>query len=423
MTTTPREGGIQYWPTDWTAQCEAKCRKTGLQCPNTCDSQIPSLLAGRAQMDERWFSIQGRPVNLCRGHYRSWHARAKRLLTLPLIDGGHLSPRNRSGYGSIIIKADRINFPDNDGIVPVKIPPAWGWVSWRGNVPEGMLDRIPHYVKPDPFLKETAGEELYSSAMFPPEVLKRCLAPSWDDCPVGTMAYSQDGKHTWEKMVDGRWKFDGQEMYCTGPGDLAVLVKLPEPATRADMWRVAADIAHGMTKEIFDENYHCVPTPTSPALARIREYLCVGGLWNPELMEHDKVRDMVMLCRDELEKLHAADTTSALSILWSCGLLPSYYDTIEKAAEGVRDLVQSLRRDLHEPPPDVQELVLAQHGVMGTACSAKDWVPGEAMRYDLHSVRGGHVFAWLSAPLPQSQVLCCVICKKPQHELFPTIKG
>lgn len=284
MTTPkPREGGIQYWGVDWTAQCEAKCRKTGERCPHTCDSQIPSLIAGRTQMDASWFSIQGRPVNLCRGHYRSWHARARRLLTLPLIDGGHLSPGNRFAYGSIVIMADRIDFEKEDGNIKVRIPPAWGWVSWRGNVLEGMLERIPHYEKPTAgFIKEVEGRLSDANAMFPPDPLAQATAPS---------------------------------------------------------------------------------TPASPALARIREYLWTGGTWNPELMEHDKVRDLIILCRDELQKAHDEAT-----------------------------------------------------------CAMKDWVPGEAMRYDLHSVRGGHVFAWLSSPIPQSQVLCCVICKKPQHELFPTLK-
>ena len=36
--------------------------------------------------------------------------------------------------------------------------------------------------------------------------------------------------------------------------------------------------------------------------ARITEYLCVGGLWNPELMEHDKVRDLLMAVREYLRR-------------------------------------------------------------------------------------------------------------------------
>lgn len=135
-----REGGIQYWPSDWTMQCEARCRKTGERCPHKCNSMIPSLVAaGSPVADDKWYAVQGKPASLCQGHWRSWHARAKRLLTLPLIHGGHLSPMNRYGYGSIIIKADRIDFERPK----VKIPPAWGWIGWRGNVPEGLLERLP----------------------------------------------------------------------------------------------------------------------------------------------------------------------------------------------------------------------------------------------------------------------------------------
>ena len=41
----------------------------------------------------------------------------------------------------------------------------------------------------------------------------------------------------------------------------------------------------------------------SEVLDKISEYLQVGGNFNPELMEHDKVRDMVIECRDEIERL------------------------------------------------------------------------------------------------------------------------
>lgn len=32
--------------------------------------------------------------------------------------------------------------------------------------------------------------------------------------------------------------------------------------------------------------------------ARITEYLELGGLFNPELMDHDKVRDLLIACRE-----------------------------------------------------------------------------------------------------------------------------
>jgi hypothetical protein len=33
---------------------------------------------------------------------------------------------------------------------------------------------------------------------------------------------------------------------------------------------------------------------------RITEYLSAGGLFNPELMEHEKVRDLLIECRKAL---------------------------------------------------------------------------------------------------------------------------
>lgn len=37
-------------------------------------------------------------------------------------------------------------------------------------------------------------------------------------------------------------------------------------------------------------------------LARIQNYLGNGGLFNPEMMEHDKVRDLIMDCRTAIER-------------------------------------------------------------------------------------------------------------------------
>lgn len=38
-------------------------------------------------------------------------------------------------------------------------------------------------------------------------------------------------------------------------------------------------------------------------LERCSDYLKNGGLFNPELMDHNKVRDLVTDCRDEIETL------------------------------------------------------------------------------------------------------------------------
>jgi hypothetical protein len=37
---------------------------------------------------------------------------------------------------------------------------------------------------------------------------------------------------------------------------------------------------------------------------RITEYLSLGGLWNPELMDHDKVRDLLIDARAALTQEH-----------------------------------------------------------------------------------------------------------------------
>jgi len=37
-------------------------------------------------------------------------------------------------------------------------------------------------------------------------------------------------------------------------------------------------------------------------LSRIQSYLGNGGLFNPEMMEHDKVRDLIIDCREYIDK-------------------------------------------------------------------------------------------------------------------------
>lgn len=38
-------------------------------------------------------------------------------------------------------------------------------------------------------------------------------------------------------------------------------------------------------------------------IKQIDDYLQVGGFFNPELMDHDKVRDMLLDCRNEFEEI------------------------------------------------------------------------------------------------------------------------
>ncbi len=49
------------------------------------------------------------------------------------------------------------------------------------------------------------------------------------------------------------------------------------------------------------------PHPGIRLLERIQNYLEVGGLFNPEMMEHDKVRDLIIDCRDYISKSMLTD--------------------------------------------------------------------------------------------------------------------
>ena len=42
-------------------------------------------------------------------------------------------------------------------------------------------------------------------------------------------------------------------------------------------------------------------------VCRITEYLQLGGLFNPEMMDHDKVRDLLVDCRECLEQIQGFD--------------------------------------------------------------------------------------------------------------------
>lgn len=65
-------------------------------------------------------------------------------------------------------------------------------------------------------------------------------------------------------------------------------------------------------------NKECPPTPAAAQAGEtgraISGYLQAGGLFNPEMMKHDKVRDLLMRCRDELATLREqlAESRSAL---------------------------------------------------------------------------------------------------------------
>lgn len=56
--------------------------------------------------------------------------------------------------------------------------------------------------------------------------------------------------------------------------------------------------------------------------ARISEYLNLGGLWNPELMDHDEVRTMLIDARDVIEiAIRREDQRQMTDIMKLVGIL------------------------------------------------------------------------------------------------------
>jgi hypothetical protein len=47
---------------------------------------------------------------------------------------------------------------------------------------------------------------------------------------------------------------------------------------------------------------------TKDLINQITDYLSSGGLFNPELADHNKVRDLLIECREALETLNTEET-------------------------------------------------------------------------------------------------------------------
>ena len=86
--------------------------------------------------------------------------------------------------------------------------------------------------------------------------------------------------------------------------------------------------------------------------------------WNCYESELAQLREKVAALTKERDE--------ALTTLWSIGLLPSQHDTLSKAAGAALGVVQHLRAELANPPPDVQELVLDKLGLRGPERVTRD---------------------------------------------------
>jgi hypothetical protein len=119
--------------------CDAISRKTNKRCPHkSWAARVPNVLASHNVCDGNQHCVEGVPVELCRGHARSWDSRRRRGLTLKLINGGYLSAYNKHKYGSIVLSTDH---PDLD--VVLKVPKVWSKVTrTSGNVPPHVAEQF-----------------------------------------------------------------------------------------------------------------------------------------------------------------------------------------------------------------------------------------------------------------------------------------
>lgn len=77
-------------------------------------------------------------------------------------------------------------------------------------------------------------------------------------------------------------------------------IELNEPAT---LWRVVhTTIERTVDGEVITRKYQNLEsTAKEKLICRISNYLAAGGLFNPELADHEKVRDLLIECRDALK--------------------------------------------------------------------------------------------------------------------------
>lgn len=63
----------------------------------------------------------------------------------------------------------------------------------------------------------------------------------------------------------------------------------------------------------------------------IAEYLSMGGLFNPEMMEHDTVRNLIIECRAEITRLRT-ENKRLRDVLSQTYALASHWETTAKEA-------------------------------------------------------------------------------------------
>lgn len=87
---------------------------------------------------------------------------------------------------------------------------------------------------------------------------------------------------------------------------------------------------------------------------RITEYLSLGGLFNPELMDHQKVRQLLIDCRADL-----TTTREQLELrITALSIMTPWVDELEKQLKVAREALDKIRdpRKRHSEPDKYTEL-------------------------------------------------------------------
>lgn len=108
-------------------------------------------------------------------------------------------------------------------------------------------------------------------------------------------------------------------------------------------------------------------TDTKTLAERIRK------MWPAENVSDSAFAKTANEAAQRLEELEA-ERSAALQTLWSVGQSPAHFDTLEKSTKAVVRSMAMLRDMLSNPPPDVQEKVLAMLGVNDRLIALNDEV-------------------------------------------------
>jgi len=98
------------------------------------------------------------------------------------------------------------------------------------------------------------------------------------------------------------WHWDND---CRSPAISKSIDMLRQQADRiTELERLVSDMIYEKSSGVYDRPQikELSDEEIKPLLDRIQKYLECGGLFNPECMEHDKVRDLIMACKAILKK-------------------------------------------------------------------------------------------------------------------------